>query len=395
MFMKSHKVVSALVLTLVLSSCAALPGNGPDGRTVVEQASTRLMNANETIGYDYALVEVTRDILPLITADPSDVSSTFGVSSNVPPEVRLGVGDVIQITIFESQAGGLFIPREAGARPGNFVVLPEQEIGPSGTILVPYAGELRAAGQTVEVLEQNIRNRLLGSAIEPQVAIGVIERNFAQVSVVGAVNEPGRYPLSANGNRILDIIAEAGGTSSAAFNSFVTLTRGNTVETISYEALTESPRENIFVFPGDTINVTTEPKQFYVFGASGLIGEFEFNATQVDLRAALGLASGLLDARADPSDVFIYRTEPRHALIQMGMAAEDLPDGLADVPTIYRVDFRMPDSFFLASNLHLRDGDVLYIANADQVSFSRLVGFARSVTGGASGIDGDIQALRN
>jgi polysaccharide biosynthesis/export protein len=392
---QATRTAKMLLSTLLLASCAALPSNGPDGRSVVEQASTRLMNPNETIGYDYPLVEVTRAVLPFMTDDPPEGSSTFGVSASTPPDLRLGVGDIIQITIFESQAGGLFIPREAGARPGNFVVLPRQEIGRNGTILVPYAGELTAAGQTIDVLEQNIRNRLEASAIEPQVSIEIIERNFARATLVGAVNRPGLYALRANGNRILDLIAQAGGISSPAYNSYVTLSRGNAVATIPYETLANSPTENIFVAPGDTINVTTEPKKYYVFGASGLIGEFDFNDTQIDLRTALGFAAGLLDARADPSDVFIYRTETRQALIQMGMAEEELPDGLAAVPTIYRVDFRMPDSFFLSSHLRLRDGDVLYIANADQVSFSRLIGFARTVTGGAVGLDRDIRALRD
>jgi hypothetical protein len=36
-----------------------------------------------------------------------------------PREIRLGIGDVVSITIFEAAAGGLFIPSDAGARPGK------------------------------------------------------------------------------------------------------------------------------------------------------------------------------------------------------------------------------------------------------------------------------------
>jgi hypothetical protein len=43
-----------------------------------------------------------------------------------PRGITLGIGDVVSITIFEAEAGGLFVPSEAGARPGNFVTLPDQ-----------------------------------------------------------------------------------------------------------------------------------------------------------------------------------------------------------------------------------------------------------------------------
>lgn len=381
-----------MITVIVLSGCDALPGSGPTGQLVVNSAQATLSNPDNGTGYDYALVEVRRDLLPLISVDRPTAGSSFGVASNAPPELRLGVGDVLQITIFESQAGGLFIPREAGARPGNFVVLPRQEIGRSGTILVPYAGEITAAGQTIEVLEQNIRTRLEASAIEPQVSIEIVERNFARASIVGSVGEPGSITLRANGMRILDLIAEAGGIVTPQYSTSVSLVRGGVVATVPYSRLTEVPAENIFVAPGDTVNVSSTPRKYYVFGASGLIGEFDFNDSQIDLRTALGFAAGLSDGRADPSDIFIYRNEDRNSLVQMGIEEETLPVD-ADVPTVYRVDFRLPDSFFLASEFNVRDGDVIYIANADQVNISRILDFAQSVTGGVITIEQNVREI--
>jgi polysaccharide export outer membrane protein len=42
------------------------------------------------------------------------------VFSQSPPRITLGIGDVVSVTIFEAEPGGLFIPSEPGARPGNF-----------------------------------------------------------------------------------------------------------------------------------------------------------------------------------------------------------------------------------------------------------------------------------
>ena len=61
------------------------------------------------------------------------------------PELRFGIGDVVSVTIFEAAAGGLFIPTEAGVRPGNFVTLPDQTVDNDGNISVPYAGLVKAA----------------------------------------------------------------------------------------------------------------------------------------------------------------------------------------------------------------------------------------------------------
>ncbi|WP_246791535.1 polysaccharide biosynthesis/export family protein [Bradyrhizobium commune] len=55
---------------------------------------------------------------------------------------------MVAVTIFESTAGGLFIPAEAGTRSGNFVSLPNQNVDSAGNISVPYAGAVKAAGRT-------------------------------------------------------------------------------------------------------------------------------------------------------------------------------------------------------------------------------------------------------
>ena len=62
----------------------------------------------------------------------------------------------MSVTIFEAEAGGLFLPSEAGARPGNFVTLPDQMVDSDGNITVPYAGTIRAVGRTPLEVQQAI-----------------------------------------------------------------------------------------------------------------------------------------------------------------------------------------------------------------------------------------------
>jgi protein involved in polysaccharide export with SLBB domain len=75
-------------------------------------------------------------------------ASASNVFCRPPPLITLGIGDVVSVTIFEREPGGLFVPSEPGARPGNFVTLPDQVVDNNGNITVPYAGTVRALGRT-------------------------------------------------------------------------------------------------------------------------------------------------------------------------------------------------------------------------------------------------------
>lgn len=391
--MLTMKQGSLLASALILSACTALPRSGPSTESVILSALTETINAEATLGYQYALVDLTTEALPFLSDDEDGTPATLGVASGPPPEIRLGVGDVIQVTVFESQSGGLFIPREAGVRPGNFVQLPPQEIGRNGLITVPYAGQITAAGQRVEDLEENIKNRLATQAIEPQVSVEVRQKNSSQASVVGAVRAPGAYVLRNSGDRILDIIAKAGGVTSPEYNTLVTLSRGGANASIPYELLTASPTENVFIAPGDTLNITSELKKYYVFGATGRVGEFDFNDDAVFLRTALGFASGLLDGRADPADVLVYRREDKATLANMGFDTSLFPETSEGIPTVYKVDFRKPDSFFIVSEFTVEDGDVIYVSNATSIEISKFFNLATTITGGTRTVEADIDVL--
>lgn len=387
------RYLTATMLCIGLTGCGILPRTGPDDGFIKTEAAEAVVNSGNTLGYEYAMVDITRDTLPLITQDPVNKFTTFGTSSDEVPAVLLGVGDVVQVTIFESRAGGLFIPDEAGARPGNFVELPEQEIGQSGLITVPYAGNIRAAGQSPVAVERTIVRRLKNRAIEPQVSIEVVEPNSARVSVIGDVESPGAFTLRNSGDRVLDLVAQAGGITTEPEATFLTLTRGNGAAKVAYNVLTETPSENIFTVPGDQINVSSEDKEFYVFGATGLVGRFSYTDSNYDLNDALAEVGGLNDNQADPAQVLIFREENAHKLAQMGLDLEQFGNHSPNIPTIYRADFRKPDSFFMAQNFRIRDQDVVYVSNADSVTIAKVINTALGITGAPGAIESNIDAV--
>ena len=112
------------------------------------------------------LVKLSPDVVNILEEyGPLTLSANFG-DNRPPPEIKLGIGDIVSVSIFEAAAGGLFIPGEASVRPGNFVALPNQPIDSHGNIFVPYAGQIPAAGKTPAQVDQEIVDRIKNRAID-------------------------------------------------------------------------------------------------------------------------------------------------------------------------------------------------------------------------------------
>src|SRR6185437_14771477 len=104
--------------------------------------------------------------------EPAVLAGAF-TDRRPPPAIKFGIGDTVSVTVFEAAAGGLFIPIEAGVRPGNFVTLPDQAVDNDGNISVPYAGTIPAAGRTNVEIQNDIVARIRNRAIEPQVVVAL------------------------------------------------------------------------------------------------------------------------------------------------------------------------------------------------------------------------------
>jgi len=134
----------AHVVAAVGVLCSAACGITPALAAGIDFAANQVSPA----GVEYALVKITPEATRIITEfGPRGFAGTF-TDRRPPPEIKFGIGDIVSVTVFEAAAGGLFIPIEAGVRPGNFVTLPEQPVDTAGNISVPYAGPFpRRAGR--------------------------------------------------------------------------------------------------------------------------------------------------------------------------------------------------------------------------------------------------------
>ncbi|MFY9836908.1 MAG: polysaccharide biosynthesis/export family protein [Xanthobacteraceae bacterium] len=358
-------------------------------------------------GPPYGLVKLTPQVANILEEfGPRALAATFG-DRRPPPEITFGIGDVVAVSVFEAAAGGLFIPSEAGVRPGNFVSLPNQPIDTKGYISVPYAGLVPAAGKTPAEVEQEIVDRIKNRAIEPQVVVSLVTQNTSLITVVGEVNSAsafnpsGRVAAQPSGERLLDVITRAGGLRDQGQDTWLVLERHGHRSAVPFGSLIYEPGNNIWAWPGDMIYLYKEPQTFLAFGATGQQGEFQFSAGnqssawRMTLAEAVATASGLLDLQADPGSVFLYRREPRALAEKLGVDCSKM-DG-PTVPIVYSVSFVDPAGYFLATRVQLHNKDVLFAANAqavDIVKFTAFLNALMSVPANGIGLANQIQTNR-
>ena len=233
-------------------------------------------------------------------------------------EPVIGVGDSIVVTIWEASSGGLFSSSAVAGQVGsgsNSAQIPEQVVGRDGGITVPYAGRIRVSGQTTRSVQQTIEKSLQGKAIQPQVLVTVTHAASNSVSVGGEVANGARVPLSVGGDRLLDVIASAGGVRVPVNETFVELSRGATTTRVPLTRVIANPSENIYLHPSDVVTLVRDPQTFIARGATGRNDEIPFNADGISLSQALAKAGGLEDSRSDRSGAALQIARLRGARI--------------------------------------------------------------------------------
>jgi polysaccharide export outer membrane protein len=364
----------AVVVAAVLPACSLLPGTGPKGDAVENNATA---GVRSSAALSYALVDVSADTIGFLSQPNLVTFQGEFPDKRAKPNQVVGVGDVLNISIFEAAPGGLFTPGQAaGARPGNFVDLPAQAVDQKGSIYVPYAGEIPAAARTIPDIQQAIVARLRNRAIEPQVVVSLNQQHSSVVSVLGDVNTPGVLALNSVGERLLALIARAGGPKFEAIESYVTLQRDGKRVKVLLSRVVHDPRENIFIRPNDVIFLTRESPSFTALGALnqnifGTNTEIPFDVETLTLAQAMGKAGGLNDNQSDPSEIYVYRYEDRRYLKKLGVDTTKFT--LDRVPTIYHINLRDPAGMLLASAFQMKIKDVMYVANAKVVDYYKLL----------------------
>jgi len=339
------------------------------------------INGQSTQGGEiqFHLVDVNDHVIKILNSQPApSLYALFG-NDGLPPEPTISVGDSVGILIWEAGGNGLFsqaetfgsIPGTGGMSAGSHpATIPDQIVGRDGKISIPFYGMEQAAGLTPFALQNNIKRHLQGKAVDPQILVNISGSLANAVTIIGDVNHGALVPLSVHGERLLDIVAAAGGSSAPDYATYVKLTRHGITATVPMIQLVDDPAENIYSWPGDTITLVHHSKVFETFGATTANAEIPFNAEQISLAQALAKSSGLNDLLADPAGVFLIRSEPA-SLVDILNGKTPQFGETGTVPVVYHLDLSNLKSYFLAQQFPVEDKDIVYAANASSNSVQK------------------------
>jgi polysaccharide biosynthesis/export protein len=235
------------------------------------------------------------------------------------PEYQLGSGDTIRITVFQ-----------------NPDLTVETRVTENGTISYPLVGSVRVGGMTIPLAEQVIAKALReGNFIQqPQVNIVLLQNRGNQVSVLGAVIRPGRFPLETFDVRLSEILAIAGGIAPTG-SDIVILTGTRQGKPIRREIdlprmFLENDLENdLVVAGGDVIYVQSQPV-FYIYGLVQRAGSFRIERGMT-VRQALAQGGGPTD-RGTERGLRIFR---RSSSGQVESLKPDLADTVRPNDVLY------------------------------------------------------------
>ncbi|WP_160171249.1 MULTISPECIES: polysaccharide biosynthesis/export family protein [Cupriavidus] len=317
----------------------------------------------------FRIADLDADLVTKLGAEPAAPASIPSLGSEGEAAFeRIGAGDTLSISIFEvgttlfgpssslGTAGALGGGVGAGPLPTAAAqAMPTIAVAADGTIPVPYVGRVRAAGRTPRELEDAIRAGLKGKSQDPQVVVSVRDNLANSVMVMGEVKKPGRVALSPIGERVLDMVALAGGAAYPMTDVSARLTRGRTTLEVPLADLTPESEGNLLLRPQDRLLIERRPRSFSVLGAAGKVSQVPFDAPKINLAEAVAKVGGPGDLQADPRAVFVFRYQPEAA------------------PVIYRLDLMNPTSYFLAQRFAMRDKDVVYIANAESNGLTKFL----------------------
>jgi polysaccharide export outer membrane protein len=257
------------------------------------------------------------------------------------------------------------------------MTLPEQVVNNDGTINVPFVGQVKVAGRTLQQIEADIAQKLKGKANQPQVMVRVVRNASSNVTVVGDVGNSIRVPLTPRGERVLDALAAAGGVRQPVNKMAIQVTRGNAFHSLPLETIIRDPRQNVPLQPGDVVTALFQPLSLTALGATGKNEEINFEAQGISLAQALARSGGLIDSRADAKGIFIFRLEPSDAITWPKQPVRMTPEG--QVAVIYRIDLDDPASFFVAQSFQMQNKDLLYVSNAPVAELQKFLNLLFSI----------------
>lgn len=342
----------ALLALTVLSACV-LPRSGPN--------KNEILAGSVENGGDAHVVYVNNHVAQAANYTPSYGFSNSFLSAGEVGADEIRPGDTLGLMIWENVDDGLLTSLGQSATQ-----LQQLQVDSAGYIFVPYAGRVRAAGNSPEQLRRIITKRLESQTPDPQVSVSRVAGDGATVTVMGKVFGQGVYPIERPTRTLSAMLAKAGGVAVEPEVAVITVKRGRETGKVSLSDLYFNPRYDIALRPGDVILVEEDQRSFTALGALGAQSKVPLGNEQIDTLEAVSMVGGLQTQTADPTGVFIFRNEPE------SVASAVLGQRVYGTQRMaYVLDLTKPNGLFIARDFLVRDGDTVYVTEAPYVRWTK------------------------
>jgi polysaccharide export outer membrane protein len=242
----------------------------------------------------------------------------FGAVGAGAAELPLGTADVLKISVYN-----------------NPDLTTEARVSEAGFITFPLLGQVAVTGLTAAAAEKKIAGLLESGGFfkKPQVNLIVTVMQSQQVSVLGQVNRPGRFPIDAS-RSVLDILALAGGVNLEGGDLISVLRKRNGATTRDTIDLVEVVRSGntgeLDLAGGDVVYVERAPR-FFIYGEVQRPGLFRLERNMTVLQALA--AGGGLTPRGTERGLRVKRRDAAGKLQILDAQHDDLvrPDDVVYV----------------------------------------------------------------
>ena len=352
---RGARLVALLVVVSLVATCG-LPRSGPNRRelfagSVQREGDAFVVSVNDRVLRATAVVEA------------------LGFSSDFINAGQLGSdtirpGDTLSLSIWENVTDPLL-----GAQGAPSTQLDDVQVDGAGFIFVPYAGRVRAAGNTPDQLRQILTRALDEQTPDPQIIVRRVAGNGATVSVAGVVGGQGVYPIERPTRTLSAMLAAAGGVTVEPEIARVTVVRGDHTGVIWFNDLYSNPELDIALRANGRILVEEDTRSFTALGATNTQTRVPFDTQTISAIEAIAIVGGLNANLADPTGVFVLRNEPE-AIARQVLGRDDI---VGTQRMIYVLDLTEPNGMFEARDFVIRDQDTLYVTVAPFAQWNQVI----------------------
>ena len=255
--------ISFMAAFVVFSSCG-LPTVGP--------TKGQIYSGSVQKQGDAFIVEVNDRVTQATAVTPAlGFSETFTNAGQIGSDT-IQPGDVLGLTIWENVDDGLL-----AGEAQNATFLETVQVDGAGFIFVPYAGRIKASGNTPEALRRIVTERLQDQTPDPQVEVRREAGNGSTVSLIGSVGAQGVYPIERPTRTLATMLSRAGGVTIQPEIAQVTVIRNKHRGNIWFQDLYNYPELDIPLRGGDRILVEEDTRSFTAMGATGTQARVAFS----------------------------------------------------------------------------------------------------------------------